>query len=205
MSDLRHILLLAAALLLSAACSKDEDVLPDQQRRMESYLTTTHTPRLVPEEEVEEGTEQPYYTRLGNTVYRYVEGAYNPDRPSRREVTETSVVTIVFRAYEFAFANIVTDGSRITLPFFTNDPELEELFYSESVGLTPGVWKFEPLTIDLRTDNILKGLRLALVGCRERDRVEAYMTFNMAYGDDYFNILDKEAPVAIFFTVQQVE
>ena len=70
MSDLRHILLLAAALLLSAACSKDEDVLPDQQRRMESYLTTTHTPRLVPEEEVEEGTEQPYYTRLGNTVYR---------------------------------------------------------------------------------------------------------------------------------------
>lgn len=205
MPNLRHIFFIAAILLLSAACSKDEEVLPAQQRRMESYLASTHTPRLVPEEEVEEGTEQPYYTKHGNTVYRYVDGAYNPDRPDRPEVTETSVVTIVFRAYEFNYTNIVTDGSRITLPFFTNDPELEALFYGEEVGLTPGVWKFEPLTIDLRTDRILKGLRLALVGCRERDRVEAYMTFNMAYGDDYFNILEKEAPIAFFFTVQRVE
>ncbi len=205
MSYLCKILFLAAALLLPFACSKDEDVLPEQQRRMESYLAMTHTPRLVPEEEVEEGTEQPYYTKLGNTVYRYIDGAYNPDRPDRPEVTETSVVTIVFRAYEFNYTNILTDGSRITLPFYTNDPELETLFYGDQVGLTPGVWKFEPLVIDLRTDRILNGLRLALVGCRERDRVEAYMTYNMAYGDDAFSVLEKETPIALFFTVQRVE
>ncbi len=198
-------LLMLAALLLAFACSKEEDVLPEQQKRMESYLTSTHTPRLVAEADVEEGTEQPYYTPLGNTVYRYIEGAYNPDREGRPEVTETSTVTIVFRAYEFSFTNIVTDGSRITLPYFTNDPDLEALFYGEEVGLTPGVWSFEPLVLNLRTNNILKGLRHALVGCRERDRVEAYMTYNMAYGDDYFSILGKEAPVAIFFTVQRVE
>ena len=204
MKALRN-LLLAATLLLSAACSKDEDILSDQQRRMESFLTATHTPRLVAETDVEEGTEHPYYTPLGNTVYRYIENAYNPDRAARPEVTESSVVTIVFRAYEFAYANIVTDGSRITMPFYTNDPELESLFYDESVGLTPGLWRFEPLVIDLRSDNILKGLRLALIGCRERDRAEAYMTYNMAYGSDYFGILDKETPIAIFFTVQHVE
>lgn len=198
-------LLLAAALLLSAACSKDEDVLPEQQRRMVNYLTTTHTPRLVAEEEVEEDAEQPYYTTIGNSVYRYIDGAYNPDRPGRAEVSETSVVTIVFRAYVFNFTNIITDGSRITLPFYTNDPDLEALFYSDEVGLTPGLWSFEPLVLDLRTDRILNGLRLALIGCRERDHVEAYMTYNMAYGDDYFGTLDKETPIAIFFTVQRVE
>lgn len=201
---MRH-LFTAALLLLAAACSKNEDLLPEQQRRMESYLTSTHAPRLVAEEEAEEGAEQPYYTTAGNTVYRYIENAYNPDRAARPEVTETSVVTIVFRAYAFNYTNIITDGSRITMPYYSNDPELEALFYDESVGLTPGLWSFEPLVLNLRTDRILNGLRLALIGCRERDRVEAYMTCNMAYGDDYFGTIDKESPIAIFFTVQRVE
>ena len=53
--------------------------------------------------------------------------------------------------------------------------------------------------------DILKGLRLALLGCREGDEVEAYMTYNMAYGGDDFSVVPEQSPVAIFFTVDSVE
>ena len=31
------------------------------------------------------------------------------------------------------------------------------------------------------------------------------MTYNMAYGDDYFGIIPKESPIAWFFTVDAVD
>lgn len=202
--------LITATLLLLGSCSKeDEDVLLKQKERMISYLESTHNPRLVAEVEVEEGVEQPFYTVVGDGAYRYIDGYYNPDRPNRKEVTAQSKVTITFSAYLFNFTNITTDGSRITLPYYSNNPLYEELFYRPveegGAGLTPGAWSFEPLVIDLKSASIIEGLRLALIGCRERDRVEAYMTFNMAYGDHYLNIIGKEQPIAYFFTVDTVE
>ena len=202
--------LITATLLLLGSCSKeDEDVLLKQKERMVSYLESTHNPRLVAEMEVEEGVEQPFYTVVGDGAYRYIDGYYNPDRPNRKEVTAQSKVTITFSAYLFNFTNITTDGSRITLPYYSNNPLYEELFYRPveegGAGLTPGAWSFEPLVIDLKSASIIEGLRLALIGCRERDRVEAYMTFNMAYGDHYLNIIGREQPIAYFFTVDTVE
>lgn len=202
--------LITATLLLLGSCSKeDEDVLLKQKERMISYLESTHNPRLVAEVEVEEGVEQPFYTVVGDGAYRYIDGYYNPDRPNRKEVTAQSKVTITFSAYLFNFTNITTDGSRITLPYYSNNPLYEELFYRPveegGAGLTPGAWSFEPLVIDLKSASIIEGLRLALIGCRERDRVEAYMTFNMAYGDHYLNIIGREQPIAYFFTVDAVE
>lgn len=211
MRILQKLMTIAALLLLAVSCKKeDEDLLPKQRERMVQYLTSSHAPRLVAEEEVESGTEQPFYSVFGNAVYRYIDGYYNPDRASRAEVSEESKVTITFRAYRFNFTNIVVDGKSITMPYYTNDPLLKELFFTSieegGAGLTPGAWSFEPLVIDLKSDPLLSGLRLALIGCRERDRVEAFMTYNMAYGDDIqFNIIEKEQPIAIFFTIDKVE
>ena len=39
----------------------------------------------------------------------------------------------------------------------------------------------------------------------EGDVVEAYMTYNMAYGDKYVSTIPRESPVAWFFTVESVE
>lgn len=203
---MRRLLFIAAAVLALVACSKEnEDVLQKQRERMVQYLESTHSPRLVAEAAVESGTEQPFYTTFGTSTYRYIDGYYNPDRASRTIVTEQSAVTITFSAYAFNFQNIQTDGNRVTMPFYSNDPLLKELFFSEEVGLTPGAWDFEPLVIDLKHDELLKGLRQALIGCRERDRVEVYMTYNAAYGNDYMNTVEKEQPIAYFFTVKAVE
>ena len=39
--------LFVALPLLFAACGEDEDILSQQQQRIVSFLTSTHTPRLV--------------------------------------------------------------------------------------------------------------------------------------------------------------
>lgn len=189
---------------LLCGCSQEEDILPNQQQRMVSYLQSTHSPKLVPLASLVGGEQLPYYTTSGNTVYRYISNVYDPERADRPEVNRSSTVTITFRAYRFGFSNIVTSGTTVTMPYYTNDPTLYDAFASLE-GFDPEYWNFGPLRIDLRSDNILKGLRLALLGCREGDEVEAYMTYNMAYGDDNFGIIPRETPIAVFFTVNTVE
>ncbi len=194
-----HILLFLLPLVFWG-CTEEDEILPDQQKRIVQFLTSGHTPRLVSEQDLEEDARQPFYVLRGNSSYRYIESYYNPDRKNWKEVGPSSKVSITFRAYVFAYTGI-TDR---TIPYFTNDPELEKFFYEEQ-GLTPGAWSFEPLTLDLAGGRILEGLRIALEGCRENDQVEVYMTYNMAYGEDDFSIVPKESPVAIFFTVNKVE
>lgn len=186
--------------VLFCSCSDEEDILPEQRQKLVSYLRSTHVPALIPEAEVGEEGQLPFYSMSGGTVYRYIDGFYDPERPGRAQVTPSSQVTIVFRAYVFSYANI-TDS---TFPFYSNDEQLKSAY--EELGLTVdgGPWTFEPLTIDMRS-GILKGLYHALLGCRERDQVEAYMTYNMAYGDKYFSTIPKESPIAFFFTVTKVE
>lgn len=115
-------------------------------------------------------------------------------------VGEHSTVSITFRAYVFAFSNI----SDSTFPFWSNDPLLESAYEGWGLTVADGVWTFEPLVLQMDGD-ILKGLRLALLGCREGDDVEVYMTYNMAYGDGLFSTIPLQSPVAWFFTVDAVE
>lgn len=191
--------LLLSCSLLFCSCKEDDDVLPQQQQRIVSFLTSSHSPRLVAAEDLEEESQLAFYTTLGHSVYRYIESWYNPDRANWPEVTATSKITITFRAYVFNYTGI-TDS---TMPYFSNDPLLERAYYE--AGLTPGAWTFEPLALDMASSDIIKGLRLALLGCRRGDSVEAYMTYNMAYGDDKFGIIPLQSPIAVFFTVDSVE
>lgn len=196
----RLIAILVSTSFLLAGCKQDDEILPDQQKRIVSFLTSSHSPRLVAADDLEEDSQLPFYTVAGDAVYRYIGSYYNPDRVNWPEVTETSKITITFRAYLFAGYSAITEE---TVPYFTNDPLLEQAFID--IGLTPGEWSFEPLAIDMASTDIIKGLYLALVGCRQGDEVEAYMTYNMAYGDKHFSIIPRESPVAIFFTVNSVE
>lgn len=192
---------LLAALLLLAGCSQEEETLPNQRNSIVSFLTSTQAPQLISEEAVAESPDEnpPFYTAKGNTVYRYISNYYDSGRASRAEVKSGSRVSITFRAYVFSMRNI-TDSD---MPFFTNDPDLEQALYE--AGLTPGVWKFEPMELTLGQSGIIKGLELALLGCRQGDEVECYMTYNMAYGDTNFATIPRESAVAIFFTVNGVD
>ena len=176
--------LIFALPLLFCGCSEEEDILPEQRQKIVSYLERTHSPALIPESQVETGSQQRFYTMSGSTVYRYIDNFYRDGRNELPEITAAAKAT---------------DS---TFPFYSNDPALQQAY--EDMGLTPGAWSFEPLTLDMRGD-ILNGLRHALLGCREGDVVEAYMTYNMAYGDKYVSTIPRESPVAWFFTVESVE
>ncbi len=215
MKKIFALLSFAACCAFAGGCSEKEDVLGKQKSDIVSFLERTHQPRLIPEEQYEEGSRAGLYATLGDAVYRYIDidDYYAPDRESRPEVTESSWVTVTFRAYLFRNAVIrgLPDGgltpgniADVTLPFYTNDPAFAT--YLELVGLTPGLWNFEPLRVDMRNPGIIKGFALALLGCREGDRVESYMTYDVAYGNKtYMYMIPKETPVAIFFEVDKVE
>ena len=47
------VICISAALVSLAGCSDDEDVQPAQKERIVSFLTGTHAPRLVAEENLE--------------------------------------------------------------------------------------------------------------------------------------------------------
>ena len=204
-----------AGALLAAGCAEEEDVLGRQKTAVVSCLERTHQPRLIPEEDYEPESRAAVYATLDNAVYRYidVDTYYDPDRGNWPEVTEESWVTLTFTAYLFTNTVIrgLPDGgltesniASVTQPFYTNDPSFESYF--QLVGLTPGAWDFGPLTVDMRNPGIIKGLRLALLGCREGDRAEAYMTYNMAYGDKTFvYFIPRQSPIAVFFSVDKVE
>ena len=50
----------------------------------------------------------------------------------------------------------------------------------------------------------MPGLRRALVGCREGDVVEIYMTYQAAYDDEIIGLVPKESPLAWLLTVDKV-
>ena len=66
--------------LLAAGCEKEEEAFVQQRQRIVSYLTTTHTPRLVSVDDLEEESQLPFYTMPVNGLYRYIASYYNPDR-----------------------------------------------------------------------------------------------------------------------------
>ncbi len=194
----RIFLLLLALSVLFASCSDEEDTLPKQRENIVNYLKSTHTPRLIPYEQTEQDGTLPYYTTSGSTAYRYISNITDPNR-SDKVVTASSRVTITFRLYVFSFTNI----SDTVLPLYTNDESLRDAFIKE--GLNAEYWDFKPWTINMNRDHILKGLYHALIGCHQGDQVEAYMTYNMAYDQENFGTIPRESPVALFFTVNQVE
>lgn len=199
MKKIVSIFLLSLSLALVVGCSQEDTVLPDQQKKLESFLTSAHEPKLIAEANKTAGDQLPYYSVSGDRVYRYIFDVYNPERTGKALVEYGDNVSITFRMYVFDYKNI-TDK---IMPYFSNDPLLKEAY--EAVGLNTEFWSFEPMVVTLGETQILKGLELALAGCRDGDIVEAYMSYNMAYGTKPMGIIAKESPVAILFTINAVK
>ena len=70
-----------------------------------------------------------------------------------------------------------------------------------SEGLNTEYWTTEPVVVKLGESSIIKGVEQSLLGCREGDKVEVYMTHNAAYEDKAMGILKKESPVMWIYTI----
>lgn len=204
MKRFRHILFAAAlfAGALCPGCGEDEDVLPSQQKQIVSFLTGTL--KLYTEEEAfdpaAEASDLPFYTTSGETVYRYITNYYDADRSERPLVSQGSTVYLTLSIYLFEYKSI-TDA---TVPLYSND--LAKKAELETAGLTPTYWDFGFYCVKVGETPTISGLESALVGCRQSDIVQIYMTYTMGYGgNDWLYAVEPESPLAIFFTVDLVE
>lgn len=188
------------ALAFLCGCGDDEDVFTNQQTDILRYLTSTR--RLIPETEIENVIEDnpAFYTEFGRSAYRYITTYYDADREEWSEVEPGSTVDLLFDAYVFG----------------SSEPSLREVYWSnvgstisalESQSVNPIArldWSTEPLTVTVGSIKMIKGLEQALVGCRDQDSVQIYMTYNMAYGKNLVGTVPKNSSVAWYIKILRV-
>ena len=186
-------------LMLAVGCADSEDVADTQRTNIERYLTSSHVPRLINVTEVENSLERnpAFYERIDYSVYRYIATYYDEDRKAKPAIKQGDEVTITFTAYVFT-------GSAPTLSsvYMTNDRSVINAL--GQAGLNTDYWEAEPLTIKIGQTNIIKGVATSLIGCREGDVVEAYMTLDAAYDNKVVGVVPKGSSVAWFYTIDSV-
>lgn len=199
--------IISAALALAggalfSGCSDEEDVLPNQQRQILSFLTGTLRLRseaeaFDPSSDVENA---PFYTVSGESAYRWITNYYDADREQRPPVLPGSRVRLTLSIYRFEFRTI----NDKTIPLYTNDTALKPML--EEAGLNPAWWSFEPYVLTVGETPTIYGLESSLIGCRAGDIVQVYMTYTMAYGgDEWLYAVEPESPLAIHYTIDYVE
>ncbi len=188
------------AFVFLCGCGDDEDVFTTQQTSIVRYLTSTR--RLVAESEVDNVIENnpAFYTEHGRSTYRYITTYYNEDRGEWSEVQPGGTVDLLFDAYVF-------DGSEPSLKnvYWSNVGSTISALESQSVNPVAHLdWTAEPLVVTVGSTKMIKGLEQALVGCRDQDSVQIYMTYNMAYGKHLVGTVPKNSSVAWYIKILRV-
>lgn len=185
---------------LFVGCNNEEvDVAETQRGAIESYLTTSHSPRLINIDDVPNSMvpNPAFYERLEYNTFRYIATYYEPEREQRAVVEEGDEVSLTFMACRF------NNGKPSLADVYdTNDASvLDQL---RQAGLNTDYWSVEPLKIKIGESDIIKGIELSLIGCREGDVVEAYLTLDAAYGDKVVGLVGAESAVAWFYVIDSV-
>ena len=187
-------------LMVAVGCADSVDVADTQRTNIERYLTSSHVPRLINVTEVENSLERnpAFYERIDYSVYRYIATYYDEGRASKPAIKKGDEVTITFTAYVFT-------GSAPSLAtvYMSNDKSVIDAL--KRAGLNTEYWEAEPLTIKIGQTDIIKGGATSLIGCREGDVVEAYMTLDAAYDNNVVGVVPKDSSVAWFYTIDSVD
>lgn len=189
-------------LLFVVSCNNETDTkLTTQQDSISKYLTSSHQPRLISEAEADSSLDdQPhYFTQWGLDIYRYISTMYAEGRDEAEVVETGDKLRIVYTAYIFK-----NSAPTIENMYATNDPtSIEKL---EASGLdTEYEWSTEPFEFILGEGDVLESLETALVGCREGDSVEVYLTYKAAYGNNYIGKVPSYSSVVWFVDIVSVE
>lgn len=198
---IRYIAILASALLLFAGCKQDDTVLSTQQTSTVKFLTSTHNPRLISENEAATSLEENphFYTNYANLAWRYIATYYDEGRENWTEVDRNDVVEISFDAYVFNYNDL-----RNATPYWSNRQATIDRFVAANKYFDPQYWSTDPFVIRLDSEDGMPGLRRALVGCREGDTVEIYLSYQVAYNKKMVGLVPDKSPVAWLLTIDKV-
>lgn len=197
---MKRLLYIAIALCTLCSCNNDEEELTKQKDSIVSYLTSSR--RMVAEEDIDNVLQEnpPFYTAFGQNVFRHITNYYALDRNEWSEVEAGDVVDISFNAYTFS-------GSEPNLSsvYWSNIPAtISAVEAANNHPYDNLIWSEEPLIIPLGKGAVLKGLEEALVGCRDQDSVQIYMTSEAAYGKHVLGTVPKNSSVAWYIKILNV-
>ena len=192
------VMVLCAALL--CGCTDDEDMLTKQKDSIVRYLTSSR--RLIDELEVSSSLDEnpPFYTVFNNSSYRHITNYYEAGREEWMEVEPNSIIDIQFNAYIFS-------GSEPNLAstYWSNIPAtISAIEASNKHQYDKLIWSTDPLTVRLGRGEVIEGLETALIGCRDQDSVQVYMTSQAAYGKHIIGSVPKNSPVAWYIKILSV-
>lgn len=199
-------LLFGALLILvgSAFVSCDDSIDENETQRdfILSYLTGSHDPILIAESAVSSSLdfEPAFYTPYGKYAYRYIEDYYNSSRDDESVVKKGSNITLTFKLY--GFSGTAIDST--TLPTYSNDASLEADYVA--AGLNTTLWDFTPLAITVgESSKILSSVQTGLIGCRNGDTVELYLTRDEGYGGEVVGLITDSEALLFICTIESVE
>ncbi|MFI3319752.1 MAG: hypothetical protein SNH01_03595 [Rikenellaceae bacterium] len=193
--------LLFVAVMCGSCGSTTEESNSDQKEDIIDYLESSHSPKLIAESDIAESLvdEPNFYVMRGSTTFRYIEDYYNAERATKAEIIKGSNITMTFELYDFT--SISAPTSDVLL--YTNNAAYKSTL--EELGLNTTYWSFEPKAITVGSGAIFSSVESLLVGCREGDTIEFYLTVDEAYGDSYMGVATLEAPLALFVYIDSVE
>ena len=194
---MKRLIYILTALVLATGCEKEgEDITLNQMQRIESFLTSSHSPRLISYENLDEYMDDyndpQFYETFGRAAFRYIVNYYEAGRASRPEIVRGQTVSLTCTVYNFT--SYRAPGIRDL--FFTNDPLMADVM--AEAGWTLGdnpFFTFTPLHATIGRGELTEGVDRALEGCRVGDEVEIYCTSSVAYGKNLVETLPKNTPV----------
>ncbi len=192
-------ILMFAVLCLSCVvgCNDVDEIVEKQRSDIERYLSSTHSPRLVSAEQAEQDGSRDFYDIFELNTYRYISTYYDEGRDDKALVEYGDELQLALTAYVF------TGGvPRAESVYFTNEESM--ITRLAELGLNTEYWKTDPVIVKLGDTNIIKGVEQSLLGCRESDRVEVYMTLETAYESEAVGIVPNNSSVVWIFTITSV-
>ncbi len=201
MNRVWSLLLIVAFSAILCGCSATEDDNLDQRDDIISYLESSHSPKLISQSEVASSLddEPAFYTTTGLTTFRYIEDFYNVERESKTTIKKGSKIEITMSLYDFT--DMTTPSTSTIL--FSNDPDQIENLKLLSEWFT-GEWSTDPMALTVGAGSLFGGVETLLVGCKEGDVLEFYMTFNETYGTSLIGVATEQAPLALFCEILTV-
>ena len=132
-------------------------------------------------------------------IYRYIATYYAEGRDKKLAVEAGRKVALTYSAYVFT-------GSKPTISslYATNRAsDIEEL---TAAGLNAEYeWTTEPMVVTIGNDDIIPAVETALMGCREGDSVEIYLTYDVAYGKHYLGLVPSMSPIVWYIDIVSVK
>lgn len=190
----------SVALLFAAGCGDDEvDISETQRNSIVSYLTSSHSPRLIDKRNISQALEKnpPFYEQLEYNTFRYIATYYDQGRDTKPQLAVGDEVELTFTAYVFSGS-----APSVSSIYLTNDQQQIDALREE--GLNVDYWSAEPLRVKIGQTNIIKGVELSLIGCCVGDSVEVYMTLDAAYEDNVVGVVPLESSIVWYYTISDV-